>query len=229
MKLAIMQPYFFPYLGYFQLAHSVDSFVVYDDVHFSKGGWVNRNYILSQAGRSLLTLNLSGASSNRLINEIAVGDNKEKILKTVRQQYSKAPYFELAYPVIEDIFSIYEPNLASFLGYGVQRICHYLGIRDTWYWSSEIAKDGSLKGQDKVIDICKKLGAEHYVNLPGGRNLYGRERFEDEGMELSFIEPGNYVYKQYSRSFVPNLSIIDVIMFNDPKDFPLMLSSYSIV
>lgn len=229
MDLAIMQPYFFPYLGYFQLARSVDTFVLYDDVQFVKRSWINRNFILSREDKERITLNVKGGSQNRLINQVGVGENKSKILETIRWKYSKAPYFKMAYPVVEEAIALDEPNLAMFLGYGVERICSYLGIRPAWHWSSDLEKDPSLKGKDKILDICQRLGANHYINLPGGRHLYDRNEFEGQGIKLSFIEPGNLRYEQYGERFVPNLSVIDAMMFNNPEQLAYMLSDYSLV
>lgn len=217
MKLAIMQPYLFPYLGYFQLIRSVDAFVVYDDVNYIKGGWINRNYILSQGNKLLVTLPLQGASPNKLINQVAVGGRREKLLETIRHCYSKAPYFSAVFPLVEEIIMQQEKNLARFLDYGLRRICEYLGLHPQWHLSSTLNKDNELRGQGKVLAICEELGATHYINVPGGKELYNREDFVRRGLQLSFIQPRPVEYRQFGNAFVPNLSIIDVMMFNDQE------------
>ena len=230
MRLAIMQPYFLPYLGYFQLIHSVDTFVIYDDVNYIKGGWINRNRILgNQGGSELITLKTLGASPNRLINEVKVGGNRQKLLKTITQRYSRAPQFDQVYPLLSQILAVDESSLTRFLFLQLQIICKYLGIEPTWKLSSEISKDSSLKGQDKVIAICRALGASTYINAIGGRNLYCREAFDEQQMELSFIESKASDYIQFSDDFVPFLSIVDVLMFNDIEACKSLLREYSLV
>ena len=127
MKLGIMQPYFFPYIGYFQLIRAVDVFVVYDNVNYIKKGWINRNNILSNGKSQRITLPLEHASQNKLINQIEVG-GRNKILQSVRFNYSKAPCFDDVYPVIEDIFMQTETNLALLLDYQLRKICDYLAL-----------------------------------------------------------------------------------------------------
>lgn len=228
MKIAVMQPYFFPYIAYFQLIHAVDAFVFYDDVQYIKGGWINRNYILSQGEKRRITLHLKGASPNRLINQIEVGNNRLKILKTISQSYAKAPYFHAIYPLIERIFKQKENNLAAFIEFSIRQVCKYLKIHSQWHVSSDLQKDASLRGQDKVLSICKELGASQYINMPGGRNLYDRERFEKEGIKLSFLEPKKTQYQQFGQEFMSNLSIIDVMMFNSLEQCQGLLKEYSL-
>jgi len=228
MRLAIMQPYLFPYIGYFQLIHSTDAFVVYDDVNFIKGGWINRNFILSQGKASRLTLQLQGASPNVLINQVMLGNNKMKLLKSIQQSYAKAPQFTQAFPIVEDILSNDEANLARFLDLGLRKICTYLNLQPAWHLSSELKKDVSLKGPEKVLAICDELNANHYINVPGGKSLYDREMFEKAGLKLSFIEPIPIEYKQFGKEFVPNLAIVDVMMFNDQEQCQSLLREYSL-
>ena len=228
MKLAIMQPYLFPYIGYFQLIKAVDAFVVYDDVNFIKGGWINRNFILSQGGKSRITLQLQGASPNLLINQVLVGGNKVKLLKSIQQSYSKAPQFSSVYPLIESVLLYDETNLAKFIDYGLQQICSYLGISPKWYLSSDLKKDTTLCGQDKVLSICAELSVSQYINVPGGRDIYNGEAFSSQGIKLSFIQPKEIKYSQFGKEFEPGLSIIDVMMFNDFEQCSNLLKRYSL-
>jgi len=214
MKLAIMQPYFFPYIGYFQLISAVDQFVVYDDVNFIKQGWIARNKILLNGNEHMVSLKLTGASSFKLINEIGVGDNTDKLLKTIYQAYCKAPHFDQCFPVVEKICKNEEKNLARFLFALIESVCDYLGIKTKLFLSSSIPKDNELKGQDKVLSICESLKAATYVNSSGGRQLYSREAFDGRGLNLLFLDPLPLTYKQFKNEFVPGLSIIDVMMFN---------------
>ena len=223
-----MQPYLFPYIGYFQLIHSVDAFVIYDDVNFIKGGWINRNYILSQGLKSRITLQLQGASPNLLINQVNVGANKVKLLKSIRQSYSKAPQFSAVYPLLEEALLYEEINLAKFIDYGLRKTCKYLGIKPKWYLSSDLKKDSTLSGQDKVLSICAELGASQYINVPGGRDLYEQKDFSSLGINLSFIEPKLIEYSQFGGEFEPNLSIIDVMMFNDKEQCSGLLKGFNL-
>lgn len=229
MKLAIMQPYFFPYIGYFQLIHAVDEFVIYDDVNFIKGGWINRNFVLGRESKQLITLPTQGASSNKLINEIGVTDRRRKLVENIRQTYRKSPMFKTVFPVLEEILLHTDSNLAGFLDNQLRRICEYLDIRVRWHVSSELQKDSSLRGSSKVMAICELLGATEYVNAPGGRTLYDEESFQREGLQLSFIQPSGVAYRQFAETFVPNLSIVDVLMFNDAPQCSRLLAAYAIV
>ena len=229
MKLAIMQPYFFPYLGYFQLIHAVDTFVVYDDVNFIKGGWINRNYILSHGQKVRITLQLLGASPNRLINQISVAENRGKLLRTLQQNYARAPYLADVLPMLEEILGFEESNLAVFLDLGLRRICDYLNICPRWCRSSNLQKDNSLRGQDKILAICKELGAKHYINVPGGKILYDHASFTAADIRLSFIEPRVLEYRQSGHEFVPYLSIIDILMFNNQQQCQRLLERYKLV
>ena len=157
MTLAIMQPYFFPYIGYWQLINAADTFVIYDDVNFIKKGYINRNSILLSGRPHVFTLKLIGASQNKLINEIEVGDNSRKILKTIEMSYKKSPYFHIVFPIIKDILNNKEKKLAKFLGYSIKRISEYLEIDTRFIYSSDIEKDNALKAQDKILDLSKKL------------------------------------------------------------------------
>lgn len=232
MKLGIMQPYFFPYIGYWQLMNAVDKYVIYDDVNFIKGGWVNRNRILMNGEPKFINVKMSGSSPNKLINEIEVANDcvyKKKFLKTMENCYSKAPYYFQVINIIEDIINNEEKNLAKYLEYSIKKICEYLEINTEIIISSEINKDNSLKAKDKVIEICKILGADEYYNSIGGQSLYSYDEFEDNGLKLNFLKTDMIEYTQFNNQFVQNLSILDVIMFNSVEQIKLMLEKYKII
>ena len=229
MKLAIMQPYLFPYLGYFQLIGAVDAFMVYDDVNYIKGGWINRNYILALGDKQLITLPLAGASPNKLINAITIGNRSHKLIETIRQRYGKAPQFTAVYPLLEDILIQQETNLSIYLDYQLRKICDYLGLYPKWYVSSALRKDKELRGAERVLAICDDLSATHYINLPGGITLYDRDAFARRDLQLSFIHSNPVRYRQFGNEFVPNLSIIDVMMFNDKEECARLLEEYDLV
>lgn len=229
MKLAIMQPYLFPYLGYFQLIREVDVFVIYDDVNYINRGWINRNNILSQGKAQLITMELEGASQNKLINEISVTGRNKKLLKSILQSYRKAPYFPEVFPLIESILNNTEKNLARLLDFQLRQICAHLGLSPEWHISSKIKKDSELRGQEKIFAICRELDATHYINAPGGRELYNQESFNKRGLQLSFIQPRAVSYRQFGEEFIPHLSIIDVMMFNGREQCAKLLEEYELV
>lgn len=229
MTLAIMQPYLFPYIGYWQLINAVDTFVIYDDVNFIKQGYINRNSILSNGKSQVITMELIGASSNKLINEVEVGNNRKKLSKTIKQNYIKAPYFEVVYPLIENILNQNEKNLGKFIGYSLEQISNYLEINTKFIYSSDIEKDNALKAQDKVLEICNILKADKYINAIGGQELYNKEIFKENGIELNFLKTELVEYKQFKNDFVPYLSIIDILMFNSKDEIKNMLVRYELV
>lgn len=229
MKVAVMQPYFFPYIGYFQLIHAADAFVIYDDVNYIKGGWINRNFILSHGEKKRITLQLFGASPNCLINQVKVGNNRHKLLKTIQQNYSRAPHYQNVTHLIEQILGSEETNLASFLEDSLRKICGYLGLSREWYISSDLKKDISLRGQQKILAVCAEVGASQYINMTSGEGLYDYGSFAERDIGLSFLEPNIVQYQQSNNEFVPNLSIIDVMMFNSQRQCQKMLEEYKVV
>lgn len=224
-----MQPYLFPYIGYFQTINAVDKYVLYDDVNFIKQGWINRNRILLGGKDYIFNLTLSGASSFKLINEIGIIDNKAKILKTIQQAYKKAPYYSETSILLENILEFESDNLAVFINNSIRKICEFLNINTELIISSELDKDSTLKAQDKVIHICKNLGADQYINAFGGQELYNKEDFAKEDIKLSFIKTEPIIYEQFKNEFVPWLSIIDVMMFNSVDDISIMLNKYELI
>ena len=232
MKVAIMQPYFLPYIGYFQLINAVDVFVIYDDVNFINKGWLNRNNILVNGKEFLFNINLQEASQNKVINQINIEGNsnwKKKLLKTITLSYKKAPFFVEVFPIMENILGQEEKNLAKFISYSLQKICSFLSIETTIVISSEIEKNNNLKGQNKIIEICKKLQGDKYINAVGGIELYDKDIFSKHGISLNFIKSNLIIYSQFKNEFIPWLSIIDVMMFNSPEQIKEFLSQYDLI
>ena len=232
MKVAIMQPYFFPYLGYFQLINAVDVFVVYDDVNYIKKGWINRNNILVNEQQYLFSIALKQVSQNKLINEIdidATSNWSKNLLKTIELSYKKAPHFNTVFSLIDDILQQNESNLANFITFSLQQICTYLKIETRIIVSSTIVKDNTLKGADKIIEICKKLKATKYINASGGIELYDKSDFSKHNIDLHFIKSQKIKYSQFTNEFVPWLSIIDVMMFNSIEEIKSLLYQQELV
>jgi hypothetical protein len=229
MKLAIMQPYFMPYLGYFQAIAAVDKYVVYDDVQYIKRGWINRNNLIIGGQKKMFSISLDGASQNKLINEISFIDNFNNFLLTLKYNYSKAPFYSEVYPLIESICKFPKKGLGEFIYNSFVEICNFLDIKTELMLSSSIEKDNTLKAEEKIIHICKVLKAKTYINAIGGQDLYSKQKFDENGMKLYFIKMDNIEYKQFSNEFIPNLSIIDVLMHNGKKGTKELLNRYTLI
>lgn len=216
MKLGIMQPYFFPYIGYFQLIAAVDLFIVYDNIKYTKKGWINRNRILKNGKDVIFSLPLKGDSDSLDVCErkLAEDFNCDKLLNQIKGTYQRAPYFEQTFPLIELIMRYEDKNLFRFLHNSIDVICKHLFIDTEIRSSSEIPIDHNLKNQDKVLALCESLCATTYVNASGGVELYSKEAFINNGTELKFIKSKALEYTQFGDEFVPWLSIMDVMMFN---------------
>lgn len=232
MKLGIMQPYFFPYIGYWQLMNYVDQYVIYDDVNFIKGGWINRNRILNHGKVQFFNLTMRGASPNKLINQIEIETDERVIKKNLRMIencYGKAPYYKQTYELICDMMFYKDSNLAGFLANAIMRMAEYLCMNTKFVVSSDLEKNNELRGQDKVIHICRLLGADEYYNAAGGQELYDYESFSSQGIRLKFIDTGAVSYRQFGEEFIPNLSIIDVLMFNSLEDTKAYLNRFETI
>jgi len=229
-----MQPYLFPYLGYFQLLGAVDKFVIYDDINFIKQRWINRNNILIGSKASLFSVPLRDASSFRHINETEVhrgayGRWLRKFLTTVDQNYRKAPFYEPVRRLLGSVFEGFEGSIAALALRSVRETAHYLDIRTTIVETSRVYGNDALRGQDRIIDICLKEGADHYLNAIGGKNLYAAQDFEARRITLHFITTWLTPYAQFGDHFVPSLSIVDVMMFNSPDRVRELLREFDIV
>lgn len=232
MILTAMQPYFFPYIGYFQLLHCSDIFVVLDDVQYINRGWVNRNRILINENPNWFTFPVQKGAQELAINcrfYIEELSERERLLETIKHAYKKAPFFTAVYPLVERIMTFSSVNVGDFNTNAIKEIADYLKLQCRIMLSSEIEKDNSLKGQDRIVDINLVLGAELYVNPMGGVDLYQEERFVEKGLKLQFLKPGNIQYSQFKGSFVPFLSIIDVLMFNNEQDLDAHMANYELV
>lgn len=216
MKLGIMQPYFLPYIGYFQLIASVNQFIVYDNIKYTKKGWINRNRMLLNDTDAMFSLPLKKGSDSLdvVARDLATEFDRIKLLNQFKGAYGRAPQFELTYPVLERIVQHEDANLFRYIHHSIVRLCEYLGIKTEIRISSELAIDHDLRGQDKVLALCKAAGADTYINTIGGVELYAKDDFRNQGIDLQFIKARPFEYVQFGAPFVPWLSIVDVLMFN---------------
>lgn len=234
MKIAIMQPYFLPYIGYFQLIKAVDKFVFYDDVNYIKQGWINRNNILLQGKASLFTIPLEKASSFTKINNVKLHpilfDNwKVKFLRSIEQNYRKAPYFSDVYQLICSVLEVDSDRIGVLAKDSVITVSKYLQLETEFVYSSDFYMNNELSGKFRVISICAKENALVYINPIGGQELYNKEDFLSQGLDLYFIQSKKQIYQQFKEEFVPWLSIIDILMFNSVEEIQLMLDEYNLI
>lgn len=250
MKIAIMQPYFFPYIGYFQLIQAVDKFILYDSVTFIKKGYINRNMILNRSlsREWLITAPLKKKSSNSKIHEVRFVNSdawKLKLLNDIYFNYKKAPYFEFTYSMITKIFEFQTDFISNFNNNSIKEICNYLQINtevsDSEIYFDEIEQFLSMDDLNetnsniiyptkvrRIIEICKREEADSYYNSIGGKILYNKKDFNKQNIKLIFLDSIIKPYRQFKNEFVPRLSIIDVMMFNSVEEINKILDNYEL-
>jgi hypothetical protein len=233
MKLAIMQPYFLPYIGYFQLINSVDEFIIYDNIQYTKKGWINRNRILSNGKDHLITLPIKKDSDylDVVKRELSKSweKDKSKMLNIIKSSYGKSPYFQETFELISKCLNNSEVNLFKFIYDSIVLMNDHLEIKTPIIISSTIDTDHTLKSQDKVLSLCKEQNADIYINSIGGVELYNKETFKQNNIELNFIKSNPIQYTQFNNEFVPWLSIIDVMMFNSRDQIKEYLNNYTLI
>jgi hypothetical protein len=231
MKLAIMQPYWFPYLGYFQLIRCADVFVVYDNIKYTKRGWINRNRILENGAPGLITLPLKSGPDSADIRDRRIAEqfDRRQLIRRLANAYRRAPHFAAVMASLEPLVMCPDDNLFDFLRNSIVGVCRYLRIDTAIVTSSAVAADHALNGQDRVLDLCRALGATSYVNPVGGQGLYDAEAFAARGVELRFLRSPEISYPQFAAPFVPMLSIIDVMMFNAVEAITAWMASAAVM
>lgn len=231
--IAIMQPYFLPYIGYWQLMKCVDTFVIYDDVQYTKKGWINRNRFLVNNSSRIFTLPLKKDSDflpikNRFLSE-SFKQEKKKIINKFYSAYQKSPFFFEGMELLKEILLCEHLNLFDFILNSINLVKNSLNISTKIIISSNLNIPSDLHGQNKVIEICKCLNANKYINPIGGINLYNRESFKNEGIDIFFQKVTPYVYSQFNDNFVSNLSIIDTLMFEGSGKVKNHLTKMSLI
>jgi hypothetical protein len=233
MAVAIMQPYFFPYLGYFQLVQAVDHFVFYDDVMFIKKGWINRNRILMQGNEFLFTIPLEKQSQNKTIRESTVSWGKEfpnKFMNQLDSAYKKAPNYAEVRGLVEQVLNRKFESLADLASESVQATWAYLGLEKKFYQSSQLSVSEDLGRAERLIEITKSLGESCYINAVNGQELYEKSFFKENGIDLHFLKPNLNPYLQgNTKEFVNGLSMIDVLMWNNKKDVVQLLGDSQLI
>jgi len=234
LKIAIMQPYFLPYIGYWQLIQSVDKFVIYDDVEFSKGGWINRNRFLKNGKDEYFTIPLRKDSDFLKIGDRHISDSffekdRFKLLRKIISAYNGAANYKQGCDIVQKCFECSEKRLFDFIKSSIFLVCDLLNIKTEIVTSSSLKIDSSLRKHHRVIEICKKLGADTYINPIGGVDIYSKDVFKAEGVEIFFQKTDDIFYSQFGNEFVPNLSVVDMIMFNDLEFVKHSLSRFKLL
>jgi len=227
-----MQPYFLPYIGYFQLIAAVDTFVVYDRIKYTKKGWINRNRMLRGTEAATFSLPLAQGSDSLHIceRELAQSFDRNKLLNQFHEAYRQAPHFDATFARLQKIILFESGNLFEYLHHSITVICEYLGIATRLIKSSDVAIEPELKGQDKVLAICEALSASDYLNPIGGVELYSRQAFGERDVDLAFLQAQPVEYAQFGEAFIPWLSIVDVMMFNSAETISTqILPAYKLI
>ena len=233
MRLAVMQPYLFPYVGYYQLLQAVDQFVFFDDVHFIKKGWIHRNAVLLQGERYRFTVPLLKASQNKRIQETQLHPEEyprwgQKFLKTLHQGYRSAPFFEEVYALVRRVLLAENDSLATLAARSVTEVAAYLHVKTDVTYSSALDYDRDGDGQAKIISLCRLQRADEYVNAIGGQELYDAASFKEHQIALRFLQSQGIKYEQPASPFVPHLSIIDMLMWCSIADTQAYLTQYKL-
>lgn len=232
MKIAIMQPYFFPYIGYFQLIKAVDLFVFYNDVNFIKRGWIHRNRILLNQKDLLFTIPCAEVSQNKRICDTRTafdGASKKKLMSSIMHSYKRAPHFEAVYTCIESVIERDFEFVDELAMESVRVFCDFLSIPARLMASKDQYANEGLKKADRLIDICRQENAMNYINAIGGQEIYTKDYFAEYGVALQFLSPRQVSYKQFDHQFVPWLSMIDVLMFNTTEETHRLLDEYDLI
>jgi len=219
-KLALMQPYFFPYVGYFQLIHHVDTFVFFDDAPYIRGGWINRNRILVEGEPRFFTVPVRQPSSSIAVNKTMVNEEhlprwKKKFLRTLRESYSGSPNLKIVTELVERVMNNGDQDIASLAQRSIVAACDVLDLDGDFQLTSRDFPSSETRGVERVIEVCRAAGARSYINASGGRSLYDPLRFAQEGLSLSFLEPRIEEYPQRADHFLPRLSILDFMLSVD--------------
>jgi hypothetical protein len=231
-KIAIMQPYVFPYVGYFQLIRATDVFVFYNDVNFIKKGWINRNKILSNGKDLIFTIPCLEVSQNKKICDIEVGISEKelgKLLVTIEHSYKKAPFFSEVYPLVSKVLTEGGRYIDQLAMRSVQHVCEYLNISTKLIESKDRYGNEVMKREYRLMDICIKENIRDYINPIGGSEIYTKECFKEGGINLQFLKTNPITYRQFNNEFVPWLSIIDVLMFNNKEQVNQYLDQYTLI
>ncbi len=233
MKLGLMQPYFFPYIGYFQLLNYVDLWIVFDNVQYIQRGWINRNRILHPELKKewqYITIPLDSRKGFSKINNIKIKqelDWKNRIIRKLTFYNEQSIFYKEVISLINNIFITNENNLSKFVTRSIRYTADYLGIKTKILVLSDMELELlNINGPgDWALRICESIGAKEYINPIGGKDLFYNKKFKDSNIKLSFLKSKMGVYNQKRPEFIPGLSIIDLMMWNSKSELSSFLNN----
>ena len=236
MKLGIMQPYFFPYIGYFSLIKHTDFWVVFDTPQFMRHGWVERNRILKPDGIEwqYVKAPLEKFGQKTAIKDLLIKNTtnwEQKILAQLQHYKKKSPYYQNTLRILEEVFCTRYTSITDLNNKVLEIICKYLSIDFKYVVFSSMDLDTSMVSEpdEWALEISKSLKAEEYINPIGGLEFFDRSKYEKENIKIHFQRQNIKEYKQLKGEFVPGLSILDVLMFNSPEEINIMLDDFELV
>ncbi|MCC5881581.1 MAG: WbqC family protein [Halomonas sp.] len=228
IKVAVAQPYIFPAISYYQLVRCSDIFVLYDDANYITRGFINRNTYMVRGVPRRFTLPVPGASINRKIKDLQFSSDVKDVIEGIRHAYSRAPYFKDVFPVICRVLEYRDRDITAICREGIKEVFNYLGFPVIVIRSAELEYDRTLPADERLMEICRRMGGCHYINSQGGKKLYQKDNFSSRGIRLSFLEPRKFTYQQGAESFVPQLSIVDALMRCSRDEVRAMLDEYDL-
>ena len=219
IRVGIMQPYFLPHLSYFQLIANTDYFCLHDKVKYTKQSWINRNRILVNGKIEYVTIPVKSSSDFDFIDEKLISKtfDRKSLIRKIDLNYRKSPNFDDVFPIVLEILNFSNSNLFEFLQHSIDKVCQYLQIETKIVKSSETGYDQNLSRSQMVIDICKKLQGETYINSQGGIELYESSDFMRNGIVLLFSKQKRFTYLNSIGEANSSLSILDTLMWADKK------------
>jgi hypothetical protein len=230
--MALMQPYFFPYIGYYQLLAYSDIFYIYDDTHYSKGGWYTRNRVLHNVKTyEYINVSVERPRLNEMLNNVRLKkkhDDLVSILGKLTIYKKRAPYYQRVVEIVRNVFADSSETLVSINVTSLTAVSEYVGIEYFIGYSSTLNYDRNCSAEDKVIEINREIGSTEYINLPGGRDLYHKTRFESAGINLIFMDLPHFEYETHPFQYIPNLSMVDVLMWNSPEDIRKYINDHRV-
>lgn len=231
-RTAIMQPYFFPYIGYYQMAAAVEQFLFYDDVQYIKGGHIARNKLLINGKEWLFTVPLSGASPNQLIQDVYLDEGKwpqwkDKFLRTIDQNYRKADNFVSGRELLDEVLELPDHRIATLAERSVRLLMERLGRPVRFQRTSEMDLRKDLRFEERLFHICAKEGIDDYIQSQGGTTLYSTAAWRAKGLSLRFIRPTSMEYPRKGH-WVPGLSMLDAILHVPFEELNTLLDKYEL-
>lgn len=230
-----MQPYFFPYIGYYALIKNTDKWIIFDEVQFIRHGWIERNRILKpNEGWQYISVPLEKHSREVLIKDIKIRnteDWKEKIIKQLDHYKKRAPFYTPVITLLKTVFLLQTDNITLLNAHLISESCKYIGISFNYeiYSKMNLKIEPVIEPGDWALNISKAIGATCYINPPGGIEIFDKVKFKRAGIDLKFLKIKLKDYNQQRTIFEPGLSIIDVMMFNSPDVICEMLNQYELI